>query len=280
MPAGYGGNAVGSGQNGAVTLSGEQWLTQVFWPAVAAVNRARHDRSFDRVLIDPLRVLGGRLAAQVEALGDTGVLTDEQERAALDALEQAGIMPEIRSTSASASASASVSGSVAMRAGAAPVAAQAPAEPPMLRGVLAGPRQVGQLDGRPITLISAELWSDRFLVDLYTDPGPQHRARRARATREHMEWMKRQRRGHATEQPRSVAVGSPLQDLTWQLRDEHGTTYRRTGGSAESGDYLDRQRTQWSPAPPTNSERLTLLATDAGGTVVLTVEIPIPRSAM
>lgn len=262
-----------------MTLSGEQWLAQVFWPAVTAVNGARHDRSVGRVSIDSMRVLGGQLAAQVEALGDTGILAEEQERAALDALEQAGIMPEIRSVSLSTT-SESASAPIAVRAGAAPVAAQEPAQPSMLRGVLAGPRRLGQLDGRPVTLISAELWSDRFVIDLYTDPGAQHRDRRARATRENLEWMKRYRRGHATEQPRSAAVSSPLQDLTWHLREERGTTYRRTGGSGESGDYLDRQRMQWSPAPPTNSERLTLLATDAKGTVVLNVDIPIPRSAI
>jgi hypothetical protein len=236
------------------------------------------------VSIDPLRVLGGRLAAQVEALGDTGVLTDEQERAALAALEEAGIMPEIRSMSAttSTSTSANASAPVAVRVGSAPVVAHKPAEPPeppMLRGVLAGPRQLGELDGRPVALISAELWSDRFLVDLYTDPGPEHRDRRARATREHLEWMKRQRRGHTTERPDRAAVGSPLRDLTWELHDEHGAVYRRTGGSAESEHYLDRQRMQWTPAPPAHSERLTLLATDAAGTVVLNVEIPVPPSA-
>src|SRR2546423_9074591 len=98
-------------------LSGEQWLAQVFRPAVAGVSRARRERSVSVVSMDPLRMLGSRLAAQVEALGATGVLTDEQESAALDALEEAGIMPEIRSVSFSASSSTA--------AGAfAPVAAQ------------------------------------------------------------------------------------------------------------------------------------------------------------
>jgi hypothetical protein len=147
-------------------LSGEQWLTQVFRPAVAGVSRARRERSVGVVSVDPLRMVGGRLAAQVEALGDTGVLTDEQERAALDTLEQAGIMPETRSASAAMSSSvpAGVFAPVPVRTGSAPVVVRESAEPldpPMLRGVLAGPRQLGQLDGRPVTLISAELWSDR-----------------------------------------------------------------------------------------------------------------------
>jgi hypothetical protein len=259
---------------GAVTLSGEQWLEQVFRPAVAAVERAR---SAGVVPVDSLRVLGGRLAAQVEVLGDTGVLTDEQERTALGALEKAGIMPEVRSTSASASVSGTgVAMPVAVRAGSAPVAARQPDEPPRLRGVLAGPRRLGQLDGRPVTLISAELWSDRFLVDLYTDPGPEYRDRRTRATREHLEWLRRQRRGQAVERPGAALVASPLQNLTWKLQDEHGTEYHRTGGSAEAEHHLDRQRMRWSPAPPVHTEHLTLLATDATGAVVLNAEIPVP----
>lgn len=264
-------------------LSGEQWLAQVFRPAVAGMGRARRDRSVGVVSVDPLRLVGARLAAQVEALGDTGVLTDEQERAALDTLEEAGIMPEARSVSTAMSSSMATSSfaPVAARAGSTPVAVREPAEPldpPTLQGVLVGPRQLGQLDGQPVTLISAELWSDRILIDLYTNPGPEHRDRRARAAREQLDWMKRQRRGQATERPGRVVLGSPLADCTWELRDEQGTAYRRTGGSAESGDHLDRQRMQWSPAPPAHSERLTLLATDTTGTTVLNAEIPIPRS--
>jgi hypothetical protein len=257
-----------------VTLSGEQWLEQVFRPAVAAVERVR---SADVVTVDPLRVLGGRLAAQVEALGDTGVLTDAQERSALDALEEAGIMPEVRTVSASSSGPGAAL-PVAVRAGsAAPVAAHQPAEAPRLRGVLAGPRRLGHLDGRPVTLVSAELWSDRVLVDLYADPGQEYRDRRTRATREHLEWLRGQRRGHAAERPRSALVASPLQDLTWTLQDDHGTEYHRTGGSAEAEHHLDRQRLRWSPAPPAHAERLTLLATDATGTVVLDAELPVPE---
>lgn len=265
-------------------LSGEQWLAQVFRPAVAGVGRARRAGSVGVVSVDPLRMLGSRLAAQVEALGDTGVLTEEQERAALDSLEDAGIMPEIRSMSVSTSSSRAegVSAAVAVRAGEAPVAAREPAEPPeppTLRGVLVGPRRLGQLGGRPVTLISAELWRDRFVVDLYTNPGPEHRDRRARVVREQLEWMKRQRRGQRADRPDRAIPGSPLADLTWELRDEHGTAYRRSGGSAESGDQLDRQRMQWSPAPPAHTVRLTLLATDTAGTIVLEAEIPVPRSA-
>jgi hypothetical protein len=261
-----------------VTLSGEQWLARVFRPAVAGVSRARRERSAGVVSVDPLRLLANRLAAQVEALGDT----DEQESTALDLLEEAGIRPEIRSVSSSMSSStaAGAFAPVPVRAGSAPVVAREPAEPldpPTLRGVLAGPRQLGQLGGRPVTLISAELWSDRFLADLYTNPGPEHRDRRARAAREQLEWMKRQRRGQATERPGRAVAGSPLAELTWELHDEQGTAYRRTGGSAESGDHLDRRRMQWSPAPPAHSGHLTLLATDTTGTIVLNTEIPIPR---
>ncbi|GAB3165283.1 hypothetical protein GCM10027258_87940 [Amycolatopsis stemonae] len=253
-------------------LSGEEWLARVFRPAVAGVSRAQ---PVGTVSVDPLRLLGSRLAAQVEALGDTGVLTDEQERAALAALEKAGIRPEVRSMSASASSSASTGAFAAVRAGAAPVK---PPAPPTLQGVLAGPRQLGRLDGRPVTLISAELWSDRIVVDLYTNPGPEHRDRRAQAAREHLEWVKRQRRGQAGGRPARAPAGSPLADLTWELRDAPGTAYRRTGGSAESGDHLDRQRMHWFPAPPADFGRLTLLATDPTGTTVLDAEITVPPS--
>jgi hypothetical protein len=124
-----------------------------------------------------------------------------------------------------------------------------------------------------VTLVAAELWSDRFLVDLYTDPGPEYRSRQAQANRQHLEWIRRQHRGQAAERPPRVA--SPLANLTWTLRDDHGTEYHQTGGSAGSERHLDRQRTQWSPAPPANCERVTLRATDTTGAVVLTLEIPV-----
>ncbi|MGW3995560.1 hypothetical protein ACWEF6_18885 [Amycolatopsis sp. NPDC004772] len=263
-----------------MTLSGEQWLAQVFRPAVAGVPRARREGSAGVVSVDPLRMLGNRLAAQVEALGATGVLTDEQESAALDALEEAGIRPEVRSVSVStpSSTAGGAFAPVAARTGSPPVVAREPAEPPTLRGVLAGPRLLGHLGGRPVTLISAELWSDRFLVDLYTHPGPEHRERRAQAAREHLDWLHRRRRGQATDPPARTVAGSPLADVTWELRDEQGTADRRTGGSAESGDHLDRLRMQWSSAPPARSGRLTLLAIDATGATVLDTEIPLPRA--
>ncbi|HVV19693.1 MAG TPA: hypothetical protein VHF06_09675, partial [Pseudonocardiaceae bacterium] len=56
-----------------------------------------------------------------------------------------------------------------MPEGPAPAAAGPPDEPPTLLGVVAGPRQLGQVDGHPVELISVELRSDRFLVDLHTE---------------------------------------------------------------------------------------------------------------
>jgi hypothetical protein len=240
-------------ENRNVTMSGEQWLDQVFRPTVAAVKNVPSTR---RVSADPLQMLGSRLAAQVEALRDTGVLTDDQETTALDALEEAGIMPELQSVSASESGTA------------------IPAQPPArLRSVVAGPRPLGLFDGRPVTLVAAELWSDRFVVDLYTDPGPEYRNRQARTNRERLKWISLQRRGQSAERPPHVT--SPLATLTWTLHDDHGTEYHQTGGSAGSERHLDRQRTQWSPAPPANCERVTLVATDTTGAVVLTLEIPV-----
>jgi hypothetical protein len=125
-------------------------------------------------------------------------------------------------------------------------------------------------------LVSAELWTDRFLVDLYTDPGQEYRAARTRATREQLAWMRDQRRGLAGERPSPARAGSPLQDLIWELRDEHGTDFRQTGTTTESGHYVDRRRMQWSPAP--SSAHLTLLATDATGAVVLNAALPAVRA--
>jgi hypothetical protein len=51
--------------------------------------------------------------------------------------------------------------------------------------------------------------------------------------------------------------------------------YRQTGGSGTSEGRVERQRTQWSPAPPVNTEHVTLRATDATGAVVLDAEIPV-----
>jgi hypothetical protein len=108
-----------------MTLSGEQWLARFFQPVVAA---------------GPSRVLGARLAAQVEALGATGVLTGEQVRDALDVLEEAGVGPEVRSVSTSTFTSADVP--VAVRAGS--IAPTPVVEaPPVFRGVLGGPRELG-----------------------------------------------------------------------------------------------------------------------------------------
>lgn len=81
----------------------------------------------------------------------------------------------------------------------------------------------------------------------------------------------------------AAAVAAPVAvPAARRCRTSRGTcaAYRRTGGSAESGHHVDRQRTQWSPAPPSSFERLTLRATDADGTVVFDAEIPVPRSAV
>ncbi len=257
-------------------LSGQQWLDRVLLSTVAAVTHPRHDRPAPA---DALHALGSQLAAQVNALADTGVLNDEQERAALAALTDAGIMPEIRSVSASASASAGGTGAVAaVRAGSVPpVPTTTPAGPPTLSGVLAGPRPLGQLDGRAVTLISAELWSDRFLVSLCTETGQEYRDRRRQDTREHLEWMRRQRRGEAAERPGRTSAIPPLQALTWELRDEQATPYGLRGRSGESDEYLDLVRLRWYPPPASNTKRLTLVATDDSGMVAFTAEVPSLR---
>jgi hypothetical protein len=254
-----------------MVLSGEQWLDRVFRPTVAAATRFRSEGMAPG---DALRLMGDRLAAQVEALGQTGVLSDEQERAARDALEEAGIAPEVRSVSFSAS-SRSVVAPTAVRVGSAPVIARKPAEPPVLRGVLAGPRPFGHLDGRPVTLVSVELWSDHLLIDLYTDPGPEHREQRKRHTRTRLEWVRSELRGLAPKGPAPRGLASPLQEFTWRLSDAHGTEYYRSGGTAEAHEHLDRQRLRWSPAPLPTVDHLTLHATDPTGAAAFTATIDL-----
>ena len=241
-----------------MSMTGEEWLDRVFRPAVSISDRARGVV----VQVDPLKVLGGRLTAQVEALADTGVLTDEQERAALDALEAAGILPELQSRSASGGTRMTIT--------------PAPDGPPRLEAVLAGPRDLGLLDGRPLVLISAELWSDRFLIDLYADPGPDFRAGVARATRERLDWVKRLRRGERADRPGGAHATARLHELTWDLLDEQGTEYTGTLAAAEASDYIARQRLRWWPAPWLGVESLTLRATDGAGSVVFTARVPRP----
>jgi hypothetical protein len=254
-----------------MNMTGEQWLEQYFRPAVSRVDKSESMA----VRVDSWQVHGSRLAAQVEALGDTGVLTDVQESAALDALEAAGILPRLESRSVRMS-SESIHVGMAVREGSAVAAPAAQPGAPRLLGVLAGPRELGQLDGRPVVLVSAELWSDRFLLDFHTDPGPEFRASRARTTREHLDWMRRVRRGQPADRPANTRVPSPLDVLEWDLRDEHGTAYRRSGGGSEASDFVVRLRAQWSPAPPVGVENLTLIATDGAGSVVFTTEVPRP----
>ena len=85
-----------------MVLSGEQWLDEYFRPRLAAIDKQDGGHA---ALPEALRMLGGRLWAQVEALADTGVLNEQQERTALDLLRQAHLAPEIRSSGMSASQS-------------------------------------------------------------------------------------------------------------------------------------------------------------------------------
>lgn len=253
-------------------MTGEQWLDRVFRPAVSIADRARGLV----VQVDPMKVLGERLAAQVEALGDTGALTDEQENAALDSLEAAGLLPEAQS-SASMSATGVVVGTATREVPARITISPAPDGPPRLLGVLPGPRELGPLDGRPVVLIAAELWSDRLLVDLYTDPGPEFRAGQARATREQLEWVRRLRRGGNADRPRSDGRPVPrLHSLAWALRDEHDTEYDCSDVTAEASDYIARRRLRFAPAPSAGADPLTLHATDDTGAAVFTAEFPRP----
>lgn len=254
-----------------MTMTGEQWLDRVFRPAVSIADRARGLV----VQVDPMKVLGEKLAAQVEALGDTGVLTDAQESAALDSLEAAGILPELSSRTATMSATGGT-GTAFAREGTRMTISPAPDGPPRLLGVLPGPSELGRLDGRLVVLISAELWSDRFLVDLYTDPGPEFRAGRARASRERLDWVRRLRRGEDADHPGGGYVAPRLHELAWELQDEHGTEYHSSDVTAEASDYIARRRLRFAPAPWAGADQLTLRATDDTGAVVFTAELRRP----
>jgi hypothetical protein len=237
-----------------VTLSGEQWLEQIFRPIVRS---------------GPSPVLGGRLYAQVQALGATGVLTASQVADAINALAEIGYTPELRSVTATAFGTGSTA-AVAVREGT--VVQPVVEEPPVLRAVLGGPLRLGQFDGRPVTLVSVQLWSNRVVIDLFADPGPDYAARRAEAHRARLKQILSGRK----DMPRPMV--SPLQSLMWTLGDEHGTAYRVVGGSGHTDDHTDRRESQWSPAPPANTEHLTLRGTDPNGTVVLDIEVPVPAS--
>lgn len=265
-----------------MALSGEQWLDQVFRPKVAVVQRARAGNAADG---EALKALGGRLWAQVEALADTGVLTDEQERTALAALRGAEMMPVIRSVSVSAGASSGfTTGSpvaVASAFAGAEVHAAAsdddvPAGPPRLVGVQPGPFVLGLLGENPVTLVTAEVWTARIIVDLYTGTSDTQRRARHEGEQEYMDWVRRQRRGEAGQRPRHPRLTSPLQAARWELRDEAGTAYSRCGGTGEWDDHLDRQRLYWQPAPPPDVRQVTLTASDAEGAVLFSCAIPLP----
>ena len=231
-------------------LSGEQWLEQVFRPRVAGV--ARFLVRADSHTAGWTRQQGAVLMAQVSALVATGVLSDEQARSAFDLIDEAGIAPEIRSVSASGSASGSFA--VPVRKGLpAGVPVTAPSAPPELLRVSPGPRPLGRLDGRPVTLVSAELWSDRFAIDFFTETSTGNRR---------------------------ILMHRPsrLQALRWELWDEIATAYGTAGGSGEWGEHLDRKRVSWQPAPPKDVEQVTLLAFD-GGDEVFSALIPVPGPA-
>ncbi len=263
-----------------MALSGEQWLDQVFRPKLADVQRVRAERGADG---DALKALGGRLWAQVEALADTGVLTDEQERTALAALRGAELMPSVRVVSTAATTTATASSFGAATAVSAPTFSgeihplpEAAAGPPRLVGVQPGPFVLGLLGGNPVTLVAAEVWTGRIIVDLYIGTSPEQRRARHEGEHEYLEWVRRQRRGEPGERPRHPRLTSPLQAARWELRDEPGTLYARSGGTGEWDDHMDRQRLYWQPAPPPGVRQVTLAALAPDGAVLFTCAIPLP----
>lgn len=266
-----------------MALSGEQWLDQVFRPKLADVRRVRAEQPGDG---DALKALGGRLWAQVEALADTGVLTDEQERAALAALRGAELMPSVRvvSTSATATSGFSTATSVSSVSSVSPPTfsgelhplPETAAGPPRLAGVQPGPFVLGLLGGNPVTLVAAEVWTGRIIVDIYIGTSPEQRRARHEGEHEYLEWVRRQRRGEPGQRPRHPRLTSPLQAAQWELRDEAGTAYARSGGTGEWDDHMDRQRLYWQPAPPPGIRQVTLTAVGPDGAPLFSCAIPLP----
>jgi len=260
-----------------MALSGEQWLDQVFRPKLADVQRVRAEQPADG---DALKALGGRLWAQVEALADTGILSDEQERTALAALRGAELMPSVRVVSTSATATSEFSTgapvSAAMFTGEVHPLPATAAGPPRLVGVQPGPFVLGLLGSNPVTLVTAEVWTGRIIVDIYTGTSPEQRRARHQGEHEYLEWVRRQRRGEAGQRPRHPRLTSPLQAAQWELRDEPGTPYARSGGTGEWDDHMDRQRLYWQPAPPPGVRQVTLTAVGPDGTAMFSCAIPLP----
>jgi len=263
-----------------MTLSGEQWLDQVFRPKLADVQRVRAEQVGDG---DALKALGGRLWAQVEALADTGVLTDDQERTALAALRGAELMPSVRVVSTSATATAGFATATAVSAVSPPTFSgevgprpDTAAGPPRLVGVQPGPFVLGLLGGNPVTLVAAEVWTGRIIVDIYTETSPEQRRARHEGEHEYLEWVRRQRRGEPGERPRHPRLTSPLQAARWELSDEPGTPYARSGGTGEWDDHLDRHRLYWQPAPPPGIRQVTLTAIGPDDTPLFGCAIPLP----
>jgi hypothetical protein len=263
---------------GCVAMSGEQWLERVFRPVVQQVVSLRESQPDDTLPQWAVRWLGARLASQVEALKDTGVLSEDQERAARDSLDTAGMLPETRSQSQWSSSTAFVA--MARRGeepqipdGLAPVVT-GPAE---LVGVLAGPRVLGMLDGRALTLVCVELWSHEVAVDLFTETSAEFRAERGHHERAREDAIRRERRGEAVDVPRRRHPDSPLGQLRWQLSDARGTEYHRAGGSGQTSHDLDRIRIVWRPAAPPGVRLLTLTAMGSDGVTVTRMEIPVPE---
>ncbi|HKN53800.1 MAG TPA: hypothetical protein VJX66_14960 [Amycolatopsis sp.] len=264
-----------------MVLSGEQWLDEYFRPRLAAIDKQDGGHA---ALPEALRMLGGRLWAQVEALADTGVLNEQQERTALDLLRQAHLAPEIRSSGMSASQSGGPTAAMPMPVVSTSLAGPPPPQrpdvwttPPRLLGVLPGPHVLGQFQGHPVTLVAAELWNNRLVVDLYTGTTEEYRQARERSNRAHLEWMARRRRGQQTGEAPPGHPDPPMQAARWELHDEQGTRYRRSGGAGEWSDHLDRLRLHFHPAPPPDARKVHLRATDPRGTAMFGCLVPVPR---
>lgn len=260
-------------------MTGEQWLAQVVQPILDGLRRMDERRKADPDFRKAIALTGARLAAQVEALADTGVLTEAEEAQTLASLQDAGLISErlARTSSTWSSSTFTVRAAPALGHEAMlSVPVEAPVGPPELVAVSPGPIGLGDLDGFPLTLVVLELWTDGLAVDMYAPTSREHRSAWQRSEREQHELARRRRRGEEVPETPYRSPPSPLANLHWSLRDEVNTEYYRGGNSGHTDFGLDRIRIEWHPCPPPTVRQVRLRAAgdDDAEVVAATMRLP------
>jgi hypothetical protein len=221
-------------------MDGARWLAELFEPALERETLAfTHD--------------GKLLRAQLRALHDCGVLTEHQyadaERRLTEAVDAAHERArfDVRPAGAATGEATTVE----------------------FRKVLAIGEPLATVDGMPFLLTSVEVWSNRIDLMLACIPT----AESDRRVREHEaavnEWLRLERQGRSglgTLGP-PFDRGGRLFDLDVQVRDDAGTTYQSTGGSAGGSSTEWRLHRHYAPGPPAGATELTVELRDDGAEV-------------